>query len=225
MNIRFLGHSAFELSHEGTTVLIDPFITGNPQAAVTADELTPDLVALTHGHIDHLGDSVDIAKRSGAAVLAHFELAGELGEAGVETVYDPNLGGTVQFEWGWVRMVPAWHSGTTPGGTVGSAAGLVVSLGDRIVYHLGDTALFSDLALVGKRTPIDVALMCIGGHYTMDRWDAAEAARLVGARQVVPCHYNTMPVLETDVSAFKSDVEAGGDTEVVILAPGDSHTP
>ena len=152
MDIRFLGHAAFELSDGDTTVLIDPFLTGNPKAAVSADDLEPTAIALTHGHGDHIGDTVSIAKRSGAPVVAIVELAGEIGEEGVQ-VFDPNLGGTVEFDWGWVRLVPAWHTSTTPKGTVNTPAGLVVSLGGKVIYHLGDTCLFSDLALVGKRTP------------------------------------------------------------------------
>ena len=123
---------------------------------------------------------------------------------------DPNLGGTVRFDWGWVKLVPAWHTSTTPKGAVNTPAGLLVNIGGWTIYHLGDTSLFSDLSLVraqagtaatqsaGAGGEIDVALMCIGGHYTMDRFDAVEAARLVGARQVIPCHYDTFPPIETD---------------------------
>ncbi len=225
MEIRFLGHAAFELRDGDTTVLIDPFLTGNPKAAVGADELSPDAILLTHGHADHLGDTVSIAKRTGADVVAIVEIANELTADGVPNVSDPNLGGTVERDWGWVRLVPAWHTSTTPKGTANVPAGLVVGFGGKVVYHLGDTALFSDLQLVGRRQPIDVALMCIGGHYTMDRFDAVEAARLVGAKQVIPCHYDTFPAIHTDVRAFKADVEADGASQVVVLAPGELHTP
>jgi L-ascorbate metabolism protein UlaG (beta-lactamase superfamily) len=221
-DVRWLGHSAFHLSGGGADVLIDPFLTGNPKAAVSADEVDPTHIFLTHGHQDHWGDVVDIAKRTGAQCVAIVELAGELGDKGVENVADPNLGGTVEFDGGWVRLVPAWHTSTTPGGTVNTPAGLVINLGGKTVYHVGDTGLFSDIRLAGERDKLDAALVCIGGHYTMDRNDAAIACEWIGAPIVIPCHYDTFPPIETDAQAFKSDVEerTGGKTTVEVLEPG-----
>ena len=224
MDIRFLGHSCFELTDGDTRVLMDPFLSGNPKAAAAPDELDPTHIFLTHGHSDHYGDIVDIAKRTGAQVVTIAEIAGELGEAGLENVSDPNLGGTVEFDDVWVRLVPAWHTSTTPNGTASVPAGMVVGLGGKVVYHLGDTALFSDLRLVGERDPVDVALMCIGGHYTMDRHDAVKAAELVGAATVIPCHYDTFPPVETDSQAFKADVESQTSSKVAILQPGESFS-
>ena len=223
MEIRYLAQSAVMITDGDARILVDPFITGNPKATISADELDPTHILLTHGHQDHYGDVEEIAKRTGAPVLAMVEIADELSEKGIE-VFDPNFGGTVAFDWGWVKLVPAWHSSTTPAGTVCPPAGLLIMVRDRLVYHLGDTALFSDLQLVKQRDDIDVALMCIGGHYTMDPVDGVVAAELVGAKQVIPCHYNTFPPIEQDASKFKSDVESRTDSEVVVLEPGDTHS-
>ena len=116
------------------------------------------------------------------------------------------------------------HTAVSPSGTAHMPAGLVIGIGGKVVYHLGDTALFSDLALPGRRDDIDVALMCIGGHYTMDRYDGVRAAELVAAKRVIPCHYGTFPPIETDAEAFKREVETSSDAKVVILEPGDTHS-
>jgi L-ascorbate metabolism protein UlaG (beta-lactamase superfamily) len=225
MDIRFLAHSAVELIDGETRILMDPFITGNPKATVAADELDPTHILLTHGHADHYGDVVEIAKRTGAPVVAMAEIASELAELGVDPVHDPNLGGTVAFDWGWVKLVPAWHSSTTPNGTVSTPAGMLVMVGERLVYHLGDTALFSDIQLIARRgNHVNVALVPIGGHYTMDRFDAVAACEWIGADEVIPIHYNTFPLIETDAQAFKSDVENATESKVVVLDPGETFT-
>ena len=223
MEIRFLGQSAVELTDGDARILVDPFITGNPKATVSADELNPTHILLTHGHADHYGDTVDIANRTGATVVAITELADELSES-VENVLDPNLGGTVKFDWGWVKLVPAWHTGTSPKGTPHTPAGLLIHIGDRLIYHLGDTCLFSDMKLIAQRgDKVDLALVPIGGHYTMDRFDAVSAVSLIDPQQVIPCHYNTFPPIETDAEAFKQDVQNAGFSEVVIVDPGGTH--
>jgi len=225
VQITFLGHACFLLEDGGTSVLIDPFLSGNPKGARSADEVAADVLLLTHGHQDHYGDTVEIAKRTGATVVAITEVAGEIGEEGVENVFDPNLGGTVTFDWGWVKLVPAWHTSTTPKGQVNTPAGLLIKVGDTLVYHVGDTALFSDLQLISRRgDKVDVALVPIGGHYTMDRIDAVTAVEFIDPGTVIPIHYDTFPPIETDAEAFKSDVESQTSAKVVVLAPGETHS-
>ena len=223
VDIRWLGHACFQLEAGGTTVLVDPFLTGNPSAAASADEVEPDVILLTHGHQDHFGDVLDIARRTGATVVAITELAGELSNS-LDSVLDPNLGGTVTFEWGWVKLVPAWHTAVSPSGTPHTPAGLLIHIGDRLIYHLGDTCLFSDMQLIAQRgDKVDLALVPIGGHYTMDRFDAVTAVHFINPQQVIPCHYNTFPPIETDAHAFKQDVQDAGFSEVVVLEPGGTH--
>lgn len=236
MEIKFHGHSCFELSEGDTRVLIDPFLKpNNPAAMTTGEEVDPTHIAISHGHADHMADAVPVARRTGAECVAVVEIAKWLEERGAENVHDPNLGGSVGFDWGWIKLVPAWHTSTLPGsaespfsptsGTVvGTAAGLLVNLGGLTVYHAGDTCLFSDMKLIAERNPIDVAMLPIGGHYTMDRHDGAVAARLIGAGTVIPMHCNTFPAIETDTAAFKAEVESKTSSTVVVLEPGESHT-
>jgi L-ascorbate metabolism protein UlaG (beta-lactamase superfamily) len=226
MEIRYLGHATFELSEGDARIVVDPFLApNNPKASVTADDIDPTHILLTHGHVDHVADAVALAKRTGAHCVAIVELATWLGGQGVENVSDPNIGGTVEFDWGWVKLVQAFHTSTTPDGKAKhSPAGLVINVGGTTVYHLGDTGLFGDLQLIAERTPVDIAIVPIGGHYTMDRHDAVVAAKLIGAATVIPCHYNTFPPIETDAEAFKSDVESQTSSKVVVLQPDQSHT-
>lgn len=236
MDVRFFGHACFGLTDGESHVLIDPFLApNNPVANVTGDEVNPDTILVTHGHVDHLADVVGIAGRTGATVAAIVELANWFGEQGVDSVLDPNLGGTVSFDWGWAKLVQAFHTSTapgsddapfspTPGTVIGACGGWVVNIGGKTVYHTGDTALFGDMELIAKRTPVDIALICCGGHYTMDRHDAVVAAELIGAETVIPMHHSTFPPIETDLEAFKADVESSTSSKVEILAPGETFS-
>jgi L-ascorbate metabolism protein UlaG (beta-lactamase superfamily) len=236
MEIKYHGHSCFELSEGETTVLVDPFLKpNNPTAVATGEEVEPTHIAITHGHADHMADAVPVAKRTGAHCVAIVELANWLEARGVENVSDPNLGGTVEFDWGWIKLVPAWHTSTLPGseeapfsaehGTaIGTATGLLVNLGGKTVYHAGDTCLFSDMKLIAERNPVDIALLPVGGHYTMDRHDGVVAAEFIGASTVIPMHFDTFPAIEIDSGAFKEEVESKTSSQVVVLSAGESHT-
>jgi L-ascorbate metabolism protein UlaG (beta-lactamase superfamily) len=236
-DIRFLGQSCFELVDGSTRVLVDPFLKpNNPIATVTGDEIEkPTQILVTHGHVDHLADAAGIAKRTGAPIAAIVELAHWFDSLGVEETSDPNLGGTVTFDGGWAKMVQAFHTSTAPGKgddpfsaaegvAIGQAAGWVINVGGTTFYHLGDTCLFGDMRLIADRTPVDVALVPIGGHYTMDRHDAVVAVDMIAPKLVIPMHYNTFPPIETDAEAFKADVESQTSAECVVLDPGDTHS-
>jgi L-ascorbate metabolism protein UlaG (beta-lactamase superfamily) len=236
MDIKFHGHACFELSDGSTTVLVDPFLKpNNPKAVATAEEVEPTHIAITHGHADHVADAIPVAKRTGAHCIAIVEIANWLSGQGVEAYTDPNLGGTVKFDWGWISLVPAWHTNTIPGSdeapfsaehgiSIGTATGLLINLDGKTVYHAGDTCLFGDMKLIAERSPLDVALLPIGGHYTMGWRDAAVAAEFVGAGTVIPMHYNTFPPIETDPEEFKSEVESKTSSKVVVMEPGETHT-
>lgn len=225
LQLTWFGHSAFQLEADGQTVLIDPFITGNPVGTVNASDLSADTILLTHGHNDHVGDTVAIAKRTHAKVIGTVELMGFLGSEGVDDAVGANFGGTVAFAGGTVKFVPAWHSSsyTTANGLVapGIPAGLVVRFGGMVIYFAGDTCLFLDMQLIGEEG-LHLAILPIGDHFTMGPTDAARAAKLLGASTVIPCHYNTFPPIKQDASAFKHLVESTTASKVVVMTPGET---
>lgn len=223
--LRYFGHSAFELTNNGTVALIDPFITGCPTTTVSADELNPTVILITHAHGDHVGDAVALSQRTGASIITINELAGYLGAQGAKTI-GANHGGTVAFEGGTVKFTPAWHSSAIvdeSGAYVapGVPAGLIVTMGDKKVYFAGDTCLFLDMQLIGEEE-LDVAVLPIGDHYTMGPADAVRAAKFLRAKAIVPCHCNTFPLIAQDTDAFKNDLEERTTSKGVILAPGES---
>ena len=221
MKLTYLGHSAVLLEAEGGKVLIDPFLTGNPRAALSADDLDPDLIVLTHAHGDHWGDTEAIARRTGATVVGSAEMAGSAAARGLKS-HGMNVGGRHSFPQGNVRYTPALHSNSFPDGTyAGVAMGVVFEADGVSVYHAGDTALFSDMSRIGDYG-IDLALLPIGDNYTMGPEEAVEATLLLRPKVVVPVHYATFPVLLQDASSFKASVESRAGVTCHVLEPGES---
>lgn len=222
MRLTFLGHAAIDCSIGRYSVLVDPFLTGNPVASCAAGDLVPTHILLTHGHGDHVGDTVELARRHGATVVAIVETATWLSGQGVEDVIGINLGGGVDLPFGRVSLHPAWHSNGLPDGSYGGMpAGVLIEADGKRVYHAGDTALFSDLALVGRKG-LDLALVPIGDHFTMGPSDAVEAVRWLAPEHVVPIHYDTFPPIRQDAGAFASAVRTQTGAACSVLAPGES---
>lgn len=202
--LTYLGHSAFSIVEGEFAVLIDPFLTGNPRASASADDVAATHIVVTHGHADHMGDTGAIAGRTGATVHASWEVCEFLGERhGLERLEPGNPGGRVSTPFGWVAFTPAIHSSSFEGRQMGVAMGAVIHIGGRTVYHAGDTALFGDMALIGELYQPDVAIVPVGDRFTMGPEHASRAAELVAAPVAVPCHYATFGLLASDISGFR----------------------
>jgi len=201
LEVRYLGHSAVWLSDGQSTMVIDPFLTGNPKGALSVDELQTDWVVVTHAHGDHWGDSVALSKK-GAMLVSSPEITGHSQNLGAPQTLGMNTGGTYKFKGGWLKWFPAWHTSSFPDGTYGgNPMGVLIELGGKRIYHAGDTALFSDLKLVGEYD-LDLALVPIGDHFTMGPNDALKALEWLKPKQVVPIHYNTFAPIVQDGVAF-----------------------
>jgi L-ascorbate metabolism protein UlaG (beta-lactamase superfamily) len=218
--IKWLGHSGFEIELANKILLIDPWLTGNPLAAVAASDIKKaDVVCVTHDHRDHLGDAVEICKRTGAAFVAIYELSVYAEKQGVKNVVGINIGGTVEVKGIRITLVQAFHSSTR-----GAPTGFVIKAEEKTLYHAGDTGLFGDMKLIGEIHHPDVALIPIGDYYTMGPKDAAEAVKLLKPAIVVPMHYQTFPVLESSAENFiKLVKEKAPKVKVVALKPGDTY--
>ncbi|CAN5561770.1 metal-dependent hydrolase [soil metagenome] len=225
MKLTYFGHSAFQIEANGTTLLFDPFITGNPhcEGVVTADDLNPDVIILTHAHGDHWGDTPGIAERTGALVIADYEVVQYLGrEHGYENAHPMNTGGKKVFDWGTLHMTFARHSSSFPDGTYGgSPHGYILEAEGKVVYNAGDTDRFSEMAWYGGRFDIDLALLPIGDDFTMGPDEAVEAAQMIKAKQTLPIHYGTFPLLTGDPEDFKQRMGTAG-LGVSVLEPGES---
>jgi L-ascorbate metabolism protein UlaG (beta-lactamase superfamily) len=205
-------------------VLIDPFLTGNELATAKPEDFKPDVIAVTHGHGDHLGDTIEISKSTGALVVSNFEIVTYVQNNGVENAHPLHIGGGRSFEWGRIKLTIAHHGSALPDGSYGGVAcGLLLDLGGTKVYHAGDTSLFYDMKLIGEEV-LDLALLPIGDNFTMGPDDALKAVRLLKPRAVVPMHYNTFDVIQQDPDEWARRVEKETDTKAHVLKPGASVT-
>jgi L-ascorbate metabolism protein UlaG (beta-lactamase superfamily) len=202
ISLTFLGHAGFLLDDGAHAVAIDPFLTGNPVAIAKPEDIHCQTIVLTHGHADHFGDTVTIAKANNATVYAAFEIAEFLGEQGITT--EPgNPGGRITAPFGWVAFTQAFHSSSYEGRYMGLPCGAIVHLGGVTVYHLGDTALFGDMQLLGEIYKPDIALIPIGDRFTMGPELATRAAEMINPKVAVPMHYGTWPLLAADATGFQ----------------------
>lgn len=217
ISLTFLGHAGALLSDGSTTVAIDPFLTDNPVAVTKARDIRCQAIVLTHGHSDHLGDTVDIAKANDAVVFGTFEICNYLAAQGVTNTEPGNLGGKIVTDFGWVAFTQAFHSSSYEGRYLGMPCGAVVRFGDKTVYHLGDTGLFGDLALLGEIYRPDIALIPIGDRFTMGPELATRAAEMIKPKVAVPIHYKTWPLLAPDASGFTPK-----GVDVRVLEPGET---
>ncbi len=218
----FLGHSCVMATDGKYKIIIDPFLTDNPVAGMKADDVEVDYILVTHGHGDHLGDAVPIARRNDATIIAPNELAIYVANQGAKA-HNMHIGGAFNFPFGKVKLTIAHHGSGAGDGLVytGNPCGFIINMGGKTLYHAGDTALFYDMKLIGEMNSIDIAFLPIGDNFTMGIDDGVKAVEFLKPKKAVPMHYKTWPVIDTDPNEF-ADKLKGFDTEVIIIKPGES---
>ncbi|MFH0777545.1 MAG: metal-dependent hydrolase [Candidatus Eisenbacteria bacterium] len=222
VKLTYYGHACFLIEGAGKQILVDPFVTGNPLAPVKKEQLKPDYIIVTHGHGDHFGDTTDIAKRSGATVVSNFEIASYAGNQGCKN-HPLHIGGSAKFGFGTVKLTIAHHGSCLPDGTYGgNPTGALLEIEGKRIYHAGDTGLFYDMKLIGRKK-VDVALLPIGDNFTMGPEDALEAVKLIEPTVVIPMHYSTFDIVKQEPEPFKRSVEKETKSKCVILKPGESY--
>ena len=220
--ITWLGHGTFSIETGEKTVIIDPFFTGNPAASTTADAVSPDALIISHGHGDHVGDAVEIAKRTGCLVVANHEIVEWLTKQGVENVHPQHIGGSHKHDFGTVKLTIAHHGSSLPDGSNGgNPCGIILKTDDGTIYHACDTGLFYDMKLIGEQG-IDIAILPIGDNFTMGPEDALRAVKLIEPKRVIPDHFGTWPLIDQDVAAWAESVRSETSTEPVVLESGQS---
>ncbi len=224
ISVHYLGHSCFLITTPKAKILIDPFLTGNPKAAAKAEDVECDFILVSHAHADHFGDAVAIAKRTGATIVASYELALYAGSQGAK-VHPMGCGGGKDFSFGRVQLTIAHHTSSVDGPSgsvmVGAPVGFLITAEDRVIFFAGDTALTMDMQLLGDRKPIDLALLPIGDNFTMGPEDAAEAVRMLKPKLSVPMHYNTFEMIQVDPGVFAREAGKHG-YQVEVMQPGAS---
>jgi L-ascorbate metabolism protein UlaG (beta-lactamase superfamily) len=224
MKLTWWGHACFLLETAKHRVVIDPFLSGNPKAPVKAEDVRCDFILISHGHSDHVGDAVDIAKQNGATIIATYEIATFCGDRGAKS-HAMNIGGAHEFPFGRVKLTVAHHSSgyDTDDGVVymGDPTGFLIAADGRTIYHAGDSALFSDMKLIGEMNRIDVALLPIGDNFTMGVDDAAKAVEFLKPRIAIPMHYNTFDLIAADPRQFAQKAARHG-AKIEIIDPGES---
>ena len=224
VKITYYGHSTFGMDADGTKLIIDPFLSpDNTSTSVTEDDVEADFILLTHGHFDHVNNTLAIAKRTGATVIANFEIVSWYEGQGVENVHPLHIGGGNTFPFGRVKMTIAHHGSTLPDGSPGgNPGGFLINFNDGVdVYVAGDTALTYDMKLIGEAGGVDLAILPIGDNFTMGPDDAITAAHFVQAKKVVPCHYNTWPYIEQDAQAFADKLYDSIEIDCTVMSAGD----
>lgn len=224
LEIRWLGHNCWSLRDGKHEVLIDPFLSGSPTAPVKPTDVSPDFILLSHGHGDHVGDTVDIAKRTGAMVISNYEICSWLADQGVKQTSGGNLGGWQTHAFGRVQLTLAFHSSVLPdGANGGNPSGLLVEMDGKRLYFACDTALFSDMQLIGTGG-LDLAVVPIGDYFTMGPDDALQAVKWLKPKRVLPCHYDTFPPIKQDAAEWARRVKTETSSDAVVLKPGDTIT-
>lgn len=219
--VTWYGHACFLIETDKAKLLIDPFLSGNPLAPVQPDDVYAEYILVSHGHGDHLGDTVDIAKRTGATVISNFEIQNWLVNQGLENTHPQHIGGGFDYPWGRVKLTIALHGSGLPDGSYGgNPCGFLLYIEDKKIYHACDTGLFYDMKLIGEEG-IDLAILPIGDNFTMGPEDALRAVKLIEPSQVIPIHYNTFDVIKQDPDAWAAKVEQQTSVKVTVMRPGD----